>query len=167
MLTTDCSQSIARVNGVALHAATVRLTPEELRQRACTELLRQAAQASGRLSIADTPSTDGVIGEHAAIAIEALLEETLQVPDPSEEECRRHYLAHANSYQTGEMVHLRHILFAVTPGVDLGALRRRAEAALLEVRCHGDDAVDRFAAAARSLSGATPRSTRSVGCGPV
>lgn len=152
MLTTDCSQSIARVNGVALHAATVRLTPEELRQRACTELLRQAAQASGRLSIADTPSTDGVIGEHAAIAIEALLEETLQVPDPSEEECRRHYLAHANSYQTGEMVHLRHILFAVTPGVDLGALRRRAEAALLEVRCHGDDAVDRFAAAARLLS---------------
>jgi len=40
---------LARVNGVALHAASERLTEDELRQRACTELLRQAAQAAGLL----------------------------------------------------------------------------------------------------------------------
>ena len=31
---------------------------------------------------------------------------------------------------------VRHVLFAVTPGVDVRRLRDRAEAALLEVRCH-------------------------------
>jgi peptidyl-prolyl cis-trans isomerase C len=30
----------------------------------------------------------------------------------------------------------RHILFAVTQGVDVSALRQRAEATLLNVRCH-------------------------------
>ena len=152
MLTSHRAGSTARVNGVALHAAAEALTPEELRQRACTELLRQAAQTAGMLSATDAPSTDGVIGEQAAKAIEALLEDRLQVPEPSEDECRRHYLAHAGAYRTGETVHLRHILFAVTPGVDLGALRKRAEAALLEVRSHDERDGDRFGAAARMLS---------------
>ena len=69
-------------------------------------------------------------------AIEALLEQALNVPEPSEEACRRHYAAHEATYRTGERVRARHILFAVTPGVDVVALRKRAEAALLDVRCH-------------------------------
>ena len=67
-------QRIARVNGVALHAVGEELPTEELRQRACTELLRQAAQAKGLLAASDAPTVDGVISEAAAGAIDALLE---------------------------------------------------------------------------------------------
>jgi len=51
----------------------------------------------------------------------------------------------------GERAHLRHILFAVTPGVDVVALRKRAEGALLDVRSHGAGE-DPFPEAARTLS---------------
>ena len=66
--------SIASVNGVALHAAGEILPPEELRQRACTELLRQAAMRAGLLPADDPLPADGVISEAASLAIEALLE---------------------------------------------------------------------------------------------
>lgn len=143
---------VARINGVALHAPGEVLLPEVLRQRACTELLRQAAQSVGLLVANDTASPDGVISEAASSAIEALLEQNLPVPDPSEDACRRHHAAHAGTYRTGERVHVRHILFAVTPGVDVVALRKRAEPIFLDVRCHDDGAADRFADAARQCS---------------
>jgi peptidyl-prolyl cis-trans isomerase C len=145
----------ASINGVALHAAGEPLSPEELRQRACTELLRQAAQAAGLLAASDSPSTDGVISEAAAGAIEALLEASVKVPEPSDEACRRHHAAHEASYRTGERVRVRHILFAVTPGVDVAALRKRAEPVFLDVRCHdgrGSEVGGRFAEAARKWS---------------
>ena len=71
---------VARVNGVALHAPGEALSPDELRQRACTELLRQAAQRAGLLAADDPPSTDGAISEAAAAAIEALLERVVERP---------------------------------------------------------------------------------------
>jgi len=145
----------ATVNGVALHAAGESLSPEELRQRACTELLRQAAQAAGLLAAGDAPSADGVITEAAAGAIETLLENNVTVPEPSDEACRRHFAAHEAGYRTGERVRVRHILLAVTPGVDVVALRKRAEPIFLDVRCHDDkagQAADRFAEAARKWS---------------
>jgi peptidyl-prolyl cis-trans isomerase C len=143
---------IASVNGVALHSPAEPTTPEALRQRACTELLRQAAQRNGLLAEDDAPATDGVISEAAASAIEALLERSLNVPEPSDDACRRHYAANEATYRTGERVHARHILFAVTPGIDVVALRKRAETILLDVRCHGDESGDRFPAAAREWS---------------
>ena len=39
-------------------------------------------------------------------------------------------------YAVGERAQVRHVLFAVTPGVDVNALRQRAEACLLDLRCH-------------------------------
>ena len=147
---------IARVNGIAINDNA--LLPEELRQRACTELLRQAAQHAGLLDAADTASTDGAISEAATTAIEALLERQLHVPQPAEAECLRYYSAHAAQYHTGERAHLRHILFAVTPGVDVVKLRKRGEAALLDVRCHDGQAGagagydDAFGKSARELS---------------
>ena len=45
---------IARINAVALNTAQDALSCEELRQRACTELLRQAAQDAGLLDAGDT-----------------------------------------------------------------------------------------------------------------
>ena len=141
----------ASVNGVVLHAGDETLSAEALRQRACTELLRQAAQAAGLLDASDTASADGVISEAASRAIEALLEQALQLPEPAEDALRRHYAAHQGEYRTGERVRARHILFAVTPGVDVVALRKHAEPILIDVRC-GDPSSDRFADAARKWS---------------
>jgi peptidyl-prolyl cis-trans isomerase C len=146
------SPDVARVNGVALHAADATLAQDELRQRACTELLRQAAQRAGRLAADDVPTPDGVISEAAASAIELLLDHSLSVPEPDEDTCRRHYAANEAAYRSGERVLARHILFAVTPGVDVVLLRKRAEATLLDVRCHDGKASDRFANAARDSS---------------
>lgn len=143
--------AVAYVNGVALNRPDEMVAPDELRQRGCTELLRQAAQAAGLLADDDAPSFDGVISELAAQAIDSLIEQQLKVPDPSEEACRRHHAANQGTYRTGEKVRVRHILFAVTPGVDVVALRKRAEATLLDVRCHNGD-MDHFAGTARELS---------------
>jgi len=153
-MTTDTflASRVARINGVALNTPGEFLSSDDLRQRACTELLRQAAQAAGLLAASDAASTDGIVSEAASAAIEALLDQNLKVPDPSEEACRRHYGAHASTYRTGERVRVRHILFAVTPGVDVVALRKRAEPVFLDVRCHDGQASDRFAGAARAWS---------------
>lgn len=149
---TAFTATIARVNGVALNAEDEAITEEELRQRACTELLRQAAQRDGLLSRHDPAPAAGVVSEAASQAIEAWLDKNLQIPEPTEEACRRHHAAHAAQYRPGERVRMRHILFAVTPGVDVRALRSRAEACLLDVRCHDGTGADAFDKAARELS---------------
>ena len=144
--------AVARINGVALNAPDEQLASDELRQRACTELLRQAAQRAGLLDAADAHTPDGVISEAATDAIDALLEHSLNLPEPAEEACRRHHAAHESAYRTGERVWVRHILFAVTPGVNVVALRKQAEPIFLDVRCHDDGAPDRFGDAARKWS---------------
>jgi peptidyl-prolyl cis-trans isomerase C len=147
----------ARINGVALHAEAEILSLEALRQRACSELLRQAAIRGGLLAPTDVAPGDGVLSEAASQAIDAWLERELQLPEPSEEACRRHHAAHPARYRTGQRVRVRHVLFAVTPGVDVAALRNRAEACLLDVRCHDGKAPacassTGFERAARELS---------------
>lgn len=144
--------SIARINGAALNAPQETLTIEELRQRACTELLRQAAIQDGLLAATDPVPLEGAISEEASEAIDAWLERELQIPEPSDEACRRHFDAQPARYRTGERVRVRHVLFAVTPGMDVVALRNRAEACLLDVRCHDGSAGDGFGRAARELS---------------
>jgi peptidyl-prolyl cis-trans isomerase C len=143
---------IARINGVALHPAGAVLPIEELRQRGCTELLRQAAQEAGLLDPADVASQDGAISEAATLAIEALLERDVTVPDPSDQACERYFAAHEALYRTDERVRVRHILFAVTPGVDVVALRKRAEIAMLEVRCFDGSASESFVKVAEQMS---------------
>jgi len=143
---------VARINGVALHAESDALAPEALRQRAYTELLRQAVVRDGGLDANDVTASDGVVSEAASQAIDTWLEAELRVPDPSDEACRRHHAAHPARYRTGEQVQVRHILFAVTPGADVVALRNRAETCLLDVRCHDGTATDGFSRAARELS---------------
>ena len=123
------------VNAVPLADAAETLDAEALRQRACTELLRQAAMRAGLLAADDPVPLQGALSEAAGQAIEALLDRELQLPDPSDEACRRHHAANAGRYAVGEQVQVRHVLFAVTPGVDVNALRLRAEACLLDLRC--------------------------------
>jgi peptidyl-prolyl cis-trans isomerase C len=144
--------SVARINGVALNAESEVLALEALRQRAYTELLRQAAIRDGLLDSDDAPTVDGVVSEAASQAIDAWLEAELQLPEPSDEACQRHHAAHPARYRSGEQVRVRHILFAVTPGTDVVALRNRAETCLLDVRCHDGTASDGFARSARELS---------------
>ncbi len=133
---TTLTHPVASINGVPLHAAGEQLDGDSLRQRACTELLRQAAMRAGLLAADDAPGLDGSTSEAASAAIEALLSAQLDIPEPSEEACRRHFDAHPARYRNGDRVQVRHMLFAVTPGVDVRKLRDRAEALLLEVRCH-------------------------------
>ncbi|MBD9406165.1 peptidylprolyl isomerase [Acidovorax sp. ACV02] len=142
---------VARVNGVALNAPHESLDEEALRQRACTELLRQAAQQAGLLPASDVPGALGAISVQASDAIEQLLERELDLPDPSEEACRRYHEAHPAAHAQGERAQLRHVLFAVTPGVDVKQLRLRAEALLIELRC-ADDGGAQFAKAAAQWS---------------
>jgi peptidyl-prolyl cis-trans isomerase C len=131
--------TIARVNGVPLHGDAE--TPDEttLRQRASTELLRQAAE------------TAGIRADSTGDAIERLLERELRVCEPGEDACRRHFEAQAQRFAHGERLALRHVLFAVTPGLDVPALRQRAEALLFELRC-ADPSGDAFGQAARQWS---------------
>jgi len=157
MIATD---TVPSVNDVPLVQPQEALAADELRQRACTELLRQAAIAAGLLDAGDPAPALGAISEAAGAAIEALLERDVQTPEPSEEACRRHHAAHAARYAVGERAMVRHVLFAVTPGVDVNALRQRAEACLIDLRAspshEGDarsgDAADRFAAVAAATS---------------
>ncbi len=109
---------------------------------AVRELLRQRAVARGFLA-ADADDDDEI-----ERAIERLLAEDVQVPTPTEAECRRYYEAHRKEFQSGDLVHARHILFQVTPGVDLAQLRARAERTLAELLREPE----RFDAIAREMS---------------
>ncbi len=146
--------AIARVNGVALHRADEELSVAELRQRACSELLRQAAVREGVLPAVVRASGDGILDEAASAAIEALLERVLPAAEPDEAACRRYHASRQAHYREAERVRLRHILFAVTPGVPVDALRQRAEACLLALRCEpsGQQADLAFARAAGEWS---------------
>ena len=73
--------------------------------------------------------------------IEAMIERAVTSPDPTEDECRRHYEAQKNRLIVGQALHVRHILFAVTPGVNVHALSQRAETALLELSRNGQQII--------------------------
>ncbi|MBU0748951.1 MAG: peptidylprolyl isomerase [Gammaproteobacteria bacterium] len=141
---------IASINGIALHEAGEVLDEQSLRERACTELLRQQAVSAGLLpqyTGLSAPEPD----DETRRAIESLLEAEVHSPEPGAEECRRHYEAHKRRFVVGQALHVRHILFAVTPGVPVNALAQRAEATLLELSRQGVS-IDRFAQLATELS---------------
>jgi peptidyl-prolyl cis-trans isomerase C len=142
------------VGGVPVMLDAEKLDAGERRQRVCTELLRQAAMHAGLLAADDPPPLAGAISDAASTAIEALLDRTLQQVEPDEAACRRHFEAHTARHAIGERLLLRHVLFAITPGLDLAAMRRRAEACLIELRAakRGPGDADAFAAAARQWS---------------
>jgi peptidyl-prolyl cis-trans isomerase C len=142
----------AAVNGVALAASDEALSADELRSRANLELLRQAAIRAGLLTPDDPAPQRGVISEAAADAIDTLLDQQLVRPRHDEETCRRYHAANPARFAVGERVRLRHVLFAVTPGVELDALRRRAESCLIDLRARTHAEADRFPQAAAQLS---------------
>jgi peptidyl-prolyl cis-trans isomerase C len=109
---------------------------------AARELLRQRAIAIGLLDPAEED------GESVEAAIEALLEKEVETPQPTEAECRRYYEQNPSEFESDDLVHARHILFQVTPQVNVPQVRGRAEQALNELLADPG----RFAALAAALS---------------
>lgn len=114
-----------KINDVDIDAANWP-TPQ---MAAVHELLRQRAL---ELELLGADASADVISS----AIEQVLQREVAVPEPSAEECRRWYDMHTEQYRNGELVHARHILFQITPGAPVGAIRSVAEAMLTELRAH-------------------------------
>lgn len=140
----------ASINGIALHEQGESVDTEILRERAWTELLRQRAVSLGLL-----PRATGLLApelnEAERQVIESMTDDEVKSPDPTEEECQRYYEANKAHFIVGQSLHMRHILFAVTPGVNVHALMRRAEAALMELT-RKDASPGRFEQLAAELS---------------
>ncbi len=140
----------ASVNGVALHGSGLPLEETDLREAAWSELLRQEAVRQGLLPRHEDAQAQALSRDDQQI-IEGMLERTVALPAATEEECRRYYESRKTHFVQGELVHARHILFAVTAGVDVHRLAARAEQALLELTRKGVDP-GRFAELASQLS---------------
>lgn len=124
--------TIASINGIALHGPNARPDEESLRERAFTELLRQQAVQMGLLplpAVSETPA----LGQSERGVLEAMVDAAVQVPAPTKEECQRYFAARKNQYLIGQAVHLRHILFVVTPGVNVQSLSVHADKALISL----------------------------------
>ena len=147
----------ASVNGVALHAEGQRPEAGELRELAYAELLRQRAVALGLLPQHAGPMAPE-LSEAERQILETMVEGEVSSPQPQEDECRRYHQAHAPEFTVGQALHVRHILFAVTPGINVQALAVHAERALLELT-HKDTPPSRFAERAAELSNC-PTSTQ-------
>lgn len=89
-------------------------------QRAMTALVlrRVLLDEAVRLGVAE-PDEEATLG--------ALLEREVQVPTPDEETCRRYYSGHPERFTVGELLEADHILFQVTPGIQLEVLRGLAQ----------------------------------------
>lgn len=108
------------VNGVAVEP----VAGETSEMAAARELLRQRAVALGLL--ADDEDDEEAVGG----AIEQLLAAEVRTPEPTEAECRRYYDGHPLDFRSADLAYARHILFQVTPGVNVPLMRAKAEATL-------------------------------------
>jgi peptidyl-prolyl cis-trans isomerase C len=146
----DAVEAPPAIDGVALLAPGEQLSEEELRERAWAELLRQEAVRRGLLPKLPVHQAPLLTAADEA-AIDRMLLDVIPHAAPGDDECRRYYEARRHQFVEGRRANVRHILFAVTPGVDVQALARRAEIALLELGGNDVDPV-RFGALARELS---------------
>ena len=148
---------MASINGISLHAPGEQPDPQTLQELAYTELLRQQAVKAGLLPRSKGLSAP-VLNDAERKVLEDMLDAVVSSPRPAEDECQRYYSANKAQFLVGQAVHVRHILFAVTPGVNVHALTVRAEKALIEL-LGKDVAPERFAALAAELSNC-PTSTQ-------
>jgi peptidyl-prolyl cis-trans isomerase C len=106
-------------------AARALAVRELLLQRAGELGYLEGGAARERVTFASREAEDAVIAR--------VLEAEVATPVASEEACRRIYDAQPERFSSGELVEARHILFAVTPGVPVAALRAEAERVLAEL----------------------------------
>jgi peptidyl-prolyl cis-trans isomerase C len=154
---TALATPVPSINGIALHEHGAQHDADALRELAYTELLRQQAVKAGLL-----PRHKGLtapdLSEPDRTVIEGMLEQAVTTPQPIEEECQRYFEANKTQFSVGQALHIRHILFAVTPGVNVQALAVHAEKALLSL-LGKDVSPDRFTQLAAELSNC-PTSTQ-------
>jgi peptidyl-prolyl cis-trans isomerase C len=125
----------------AEQAARRRLAVRELLLQRAGEIgLLEAGTTRDRVSFASPEAEEEVIAR--------LLDTEVTTPEPSDDECRRYFAAHPERFTAGDLVVARHILFAVTPGTPVTALRAQAERTLAELRA----APELFAQRAGELS---------------
>lgn len=86
-----------------------------------------------RRVLLDEAARVGITAADDEAVIEALLDQATPGSTPSREECERHYAQHPQRFTVGELVEAEHILYQVTPNVDLDGLRKRAEKTLAEL----------------------------------
>jgi peptidyl-prolyl cis-trans isomerase C len=139
-----------RINGITLVAPAGAEAYTDWLELAHTELLRQEAVAQGLLPAA-AGTTAPELTEADRAVIEAMVDEAVRTPLPTPQECERYYAAHKAQFVVGQALHVRHILFAVTPGVNVHALTVQAEKALLSL-LGKDVPADQFARLAGEVS---------------
>nr|WP_315491111.1 peptidylprolyl isomerase [uncultured Rhodoferax sp.] len=138
------------INGITLTAPAGAEAYTDWLELAHTELLRQEAVAAGLLP-ATTGTTAPELTESDRAVIEEMVDAAIRLPVPTPQECQRFFEANKAQFVVGQAVHVRHILFAVTPGVNVHALTVHAEKALFTL-LGKDVPVDQFARLASELS---------------
>ena len=153
------------VNGVVVGDARVASAAAELageadplaaarRTLAVRELLLQRAGELGLLEGgAARTAVDFASRDDEDRVIAQLLEREVATPEPTEDECRRFFAAHPDRFRSGDLVEVRHILFAVTPGTPVAPLRARAEEVLVGLRTDPAPFAERAAALSNCPSG--------------
>ena len=120
----------ASINGIALHEPGEALDGETLRERAYAELLRQRAVHQGLL-----PRVNALVAPELDAAerqvIEAMTDDEVTCPEPTDDECRRYYEANKAHFIVGQALHVRHILAKLN-------LSSRVEAAVFAVEARVD-----------------------------
>ena len=149
-MTRTVGTPVPSINGVFLTHSDEHVDTGILHERAYAELLRQEAIRLGKISncvekVAPSLSSD------EQNSIQEMLDEIIHIPTPTREECQRYYDSNRQALTVGQSRKIRHILFAVTPGVNVNALAQRAEAALFELK-RQETPVERFAVLAAELS---------------
>jgi peptidyl-prolyl cis-trans isomerase C len=149
-MTRTVGSPVPSINGVFLTHSDEHVDTGILHERAYAELLRQEAIRLGKISncveeVAPTLSSD------EQNSIQEMLDEIIHIPTPTREECQRYYDSNRQALMVGQSRKIRHILFAVTPSVNVNALAQRAEAALFELK-RLETPSERFAELAAELS---------------
>ncbi|WP_144657520.1 peptidylprolyl isomerase [Achromobacter dolens] len=120
------------INGVELTDADMEQelplhadAPNPMRAAATALVLRRVLRDEAARQGLDLASEDDAIG--------VLLERHAPAPEADEAACRRYYQANPQRFIVGELIEADHILFQVTPGVNLDLLRAHASAVLADL----------------------------------
>lgn len=120
------------INGVELTDADMEQelplhadAPNPMRAATTALVLRRVLLDEAARQGLDLASEDDAIG--------VLLERHAPAPEADEAACRRYYQANPQRFIVGELIEADHILFQVTPGVNLDMLRAHAGAVLADL----------------------------------
>lgn len=120
------------INGVELTDADMEHelplhadAPNPMRAATTALVLRRVLRDEAARQGLDLASEEDAIG--------VLLERHAPAPEADEAACRRYYQANPQRFIVGELIEADHILFQVTPGVNLDMLRAHASAVLADL----------------------------------